>query len=179
MSSSRSGVTARCSGPSSWCTAHGVAVLGVNVGQLGYLTEVEPPRLYPRVARCLVRRVRGHRADGARRHGRERRWRRTSRALNEAVIEKTEAGHTCCSCHGRRAPFTTYAADGVIVATPTGSTAYSLSARGPIVSPRSVACSSRRCRHTCCSTARWCWTPMRRCVRRLRRSAATSTVDGR
>ena len=61
----------------------------------------------------------------------------TWRALNEAVVEKHESGHTVrllARIDGE--PFTSYAADGLIVATPTGSTAYSLSARGPVVSPQ-------------------------------------------
>src|SRR5207342_3219354 len=58
-------------------------------------------------------------------------------ALNEAVLEKVHTGRLVrLEVEINSAPFTTYAADGVIVATPTGSTAYSFSARGPIVSPR-------------------------------------------
>lgn len=58
-------------------------------------------------------------------------------ALNEVVIEKRDTGHTVrLDVDIDRAPFTTYAADGLIIATPTGSTAYSMSARGPILSPR-------------------------------------------
>jgi NAD+ kinase len=57
--------------------------------------------------------------------------------LNEAVVEKQEAGHTVrLLVRIDGAPFTSYAADGLIIATPTGSTAYSLSARGPVVSPK-------------------------------------------
>src|SRR3546814_16559791 len=55
-------------------------------------------------------------------------------ALNEAVIEKTPSGHTvrlAVSVDGEY--FTTYAADGPIVATPPGSTAYPFSSRGPTV----------------------------------------------
>ena len=116
----------------------GAAVLGVNVGQLGYLTEVEPVDLDD----ALERLVDGDyeidermvlevvvEAPGA---AAGRWW-----ALNEAVIEKEQPGRLVrfdVAING--AFFTTYAADGVIVATPTGSTAYSFSARGPIVSPR-------------------------------------------
>jgi NAD+ kinase len=112
----------------------GVPVLGVNVGHLGYLTEVEPAELTPSLERFFG-------GD----YGIESRMTldveiepsgRVMTALNEAVVEKTSAGHTirlAASIDSR--PFITYAADGLIVATPTGSTAYNLSARGPIVSP--------------------------------------------
>jgi NAD+ kinase len=57
-------------------------------------------------------------------------------ALNEAVLEKTASGHTVqVAIRINDRAFTTAAADGMIVATPTGSTAYNFSARGPIVSP--------------------------------------------
>ena len=113
----------------------GVPVLGVNVGHLGYLTEVEPGELTTSLERFFA-------GD----YGIESRMTldvelepsgRVVTALNEAVVEKTVAGHTirlAAAIDGRA--FITYAADGLIVATPTGSTAYNLSARGPIVSPR-------------------------------------------
>jgi NAD+ kinase len=114
-----------------------VPLLGVNLGVLGYLTEIEPPALTSALERFVAGR------EAGRWHLDERMMldittaTGTWRALNEVVVEKHESGHTVhlkASIAGE--PFTSYAADGLIVATPTGSTAYSLSARGPIVSPR-------------------------------------------
>lgn len=111
-----------------------VPVLGVNVGLLGYLTEVEPPAMLPALERWVGGDFRvEERMLLSTEVGRT--GQRTL-GLNETVIEKAEAGHTVrllVSIDG--AEFTTYQADGLIIATPTGSTAYSLSARGPIVSP--------------------------------------------
>ena len=116
-----------------------VPLLGVNIGVLGYLTELEPPGLRPALQRFLEgpeigswhldeRMMLRVEASGS--------VRGVWRALNEAVVEKKESGHTVrLLARIAGAPFTSYAADGLIVATPTGSTAYSLSARGPVVSP--------------------------------------------
>jgi NAD+ kinase len=115
----------------------GVPVLGVNLGQLGFLTEVEPPQLEEALYRALAgdcqiveRMVLSVVVDSDGRAAGK--W----LALNEAVLEKCSSGHLvrlAVSINGKF--FTTYAADGVIVATPTGSTAYNFSAQGPIVSP--------------------------------------------
>lgn len=113
-----------------------VPVLGVNLGTLGYLTQVEPEHLREALERFL-----------AGTHVIERRMRMaveveaaacggTFPALNEAVLGKVPAGQVvrlAVIVDGE--PFTTYHADGVIVATPTGSTAYAWSAGGPIMAP--------------------------------------------
>jgi NAD+ kinase len=118
-----------------------VPVLGVNCGQMGYLTGVEPAALADALERLRVgdfevseRTVLAVQVDSVGPGGGS--W----TALNEAVLEKPDPGRLVrfeVVING--APFTSYAADGVIVATPTGSTAYSFSAGGPIVSPR-LAC---------------------------------------
>ncbi len=115
----------------------GVPIIGVNVGQMGYLTDIEPSGTLAALERFLsgertieermLLAVAVERTDGSR---------EDHLAFNEAVLEKTPMGHTVrlgVEVDGEF--FTTYAADGLIVATPTGSTAYALSARGPIVAP--------------------------------------------
>ena len=114
-------------------SADEVPVLGVNLGRLGYLAQAEPGELRVALERFLagdygieerlmieveVDAPSGAPASGSR------------IGLNEAMVEKPSSGRTvslAVSINGRS--FLTYAADGLIVATPTGSTAYSFSAR--------------------------------------------------
>jgi NAD+ kinase len=115
----------------------GCPVLGVNVGRMGFLTEVDPPDAAPLLERAIagVARVDERMAVVAEPDGGTA-WSQPQWALNEVMVEKG-ARHRVV----RLAVFfngeyvTTFSGDGVIVATPTGSTAYSFSARGPIVHP--------------------------------------------
>ncbi|NCY10062.1 MAG: hypothetical protein EBX38_06715 [Actinobacteria bacterium] len=119
-----------------------VPVLGVNVGVLGYLTEVNVAAAIDSVTKTLSG-VAGRdylidermllSVNVTKQDGSVMAW----RALNEAVLEKSQSGHTVwIDVVVNHELFERYSADGVIIATPTGSTAYSMSARGPVVSPR-------------------------------------------
>lgn len=119
--------------------ATGIPVLGVNIGRLGYLTQAEPGELQEALTRFLAGdyEVEERMTLSVTVTGPEGTELTHRTALNEATVEKTVPGHTvrvATSIDER--PFVTYAADGLLVATPTGSTAYNLSARGPVLSPR-------------------------------------------
>ncbi|MBU5476008.1 NAD(+)/NADH kinase [Eubacterium sp. MSJ-21] len=113
-----------------------VPLLGVNLGTLGFLTEVEESNAYKAIDRLL--------ADD---YSIEKRMMIEGRTgdtsfscLNDVVI--TRAGFSRIiglNIYVNEQLLDTYEADGVIVATPTGSTGYNLSAGGPIISPKSKA----------------------------------------
>jgi NAD+ kinase len=114
----------------------GCPVLGVKVGRLGFLTEVEPAEALPLIRDALAGTARLEErlalsAEPAPGSAFEPQW-----GLNEIMVEKqTRHRLIRLAVHVDGEYVTTFSADGVIVATPTGSTAYSFSARGPIVSP--------------------------------------------
>lgn len=114
----------------------GIPVLGINCGTLGYLNDIEPEdigllsRLKTgeyRTEGLMMLDAEILRADGvSERHT----------VLNEALVSRGEVSKIVditLSCGG--APVSNYSADGLICATPTGSTAYSLSAGGPLLDP--------------------------------------------
>ncbi|MEW6131319.1 MAG: NAD(+)/NADH kinase [Acidobacteriota bacterium] len=115
----------------------GTPVLGINLGTLGYLTEFSVEEAIPALENFL----RGeyqitHRTLIDWQVVRQSQIIGSGSALNDVVVNKaTLARMIELDFSASNAPVTTYRADGLIVATPTGSTAYNLSAGGPIIYP--------------------------------------------
>ena len=114
-----------------------IPILGVNLGSLGFLTEVTLDELYPTLDavdrdRCAIE----ERAMVHCEVVRQGKVLSRHDALNDAVVNKTEIARISdFDVFIDQAFVANYKADGIIVATPTGSTAYSLAAGGPILLP--------------------------------------------
>lgn len=108
----------------------GIGVIGINVGLVGYLADVEPDR----VEEALDRLVAGEYTVEERLTIAASWEGESAAAVNDVVLEKIDSQHSVQLEFDLDAePLATYRADGVIVATPTGSTAYAFSAGGPLV----------------------------------------------
>jgi NAD+ kinase len=111
---------------------HDVPILGFNLGTMGFLAEAEPGEVDAVVKRLIAtdyeiaeRMTVTATVNGA-----------SATGVNDVVVEKVDSQrliHLDVSVDGDH--FLTYRADGLIIATPTGSTAYSFSAGGPLVDP--------------------------------------------
>ena len=114
-----------------------IPILGVNFGSLGFLTEVTLPELYPSLETVLAGKARvEERLMLASTVRRPRETINAYVALNDVVVAKTARSRMIDLSVSVGGEFVTRVkADGIIVATPTGSTAYNLAAGGPIVQP--------------------------------------------
>lgn len=120
-----------------WIAERPIPILGVKFGEIGFLAETSEERLFAVAETVLsgtfTTQLRMRLDVSVENGGKER---RADTVLNDVVINKgTLARLACIQTYINDHYLTTYRADGLIIATPTGSTAYSLAAGGPVVHP--------------------------------------------
>jgi NAD+ kinase len=113
-----------------------IPILGINLGYLGFLTQLTPDQLEEALEKVVSRAYRIEerfviRAEAVNAPSLEFPY-----ALNDIVIDKGNVSRVInLSLYANEEYISSYTADGLIVATPTGSTAYSLAVGGPILNP--------------------------------------------
>jgi NAD+ kinase len=120
-----------------WIGDQDIPILGIKFGEVGFLAEIAEEDLYPAAEKVLkgdfILRARMRLYVKVKR-GNEIRAQET--VLNDVVINRGALARLAhIETHIDDHYLTTYSADGLIVATPTGSTAYSLAAGGPVIHP--------------------------------------------
>lgn len=129
------------------CAPHGVPILSVNFGKLGFLIEIQPEDFFLALERYLAGegwieeriliQTRFNPASGRPDQELAEQFHREFLALNDVVVSRGAAGRVITlKMFLDGDEFNTLIADGALVCTPTGSTAYSLAAGGPILDPQ-------------------------------------------
>ncbi|HIY87405.1 MAG TPA: NAD kinase [Candidatus Bacteroides pullicola] len=116
----------------------GIPILGINTGRLGFLADISPEEMEETFNELYDHRYRIEERSVLQLTCDHPRLMREPYALNEiAVLKRDSSSMITIRASVGGMPLATYQADGLIVATPTGSTAYSLSVGGPIIAPDS------------------------------------------
>lgn len=161
------------------CASRGIPVMGINMGRIGFMTEIETDEIESACERLLkgdfkcenrmmtdIKIVKGEREINC------------CSALNDVVLTKTDAKMIEVELYANENKINEYIADGIIISTPTGSTGYSLSAGGPVADPSmEIFIASPICAHMLGS--RPAVMPAdKNIVLELAQGRATVTVDG-
>ena len=117
------------------CSMRNIPIMGINLGKVGFMTEIDVCDIeYAckallmgdyKVEKRMMMNVCVRKKDGC----------SVYYALNDVVISKSESSMILIEVHSEDEKINEYRADGLIIATPTGSTGYSLSAGGPVADP--------------------------------------------
>lgn len=115
-----------------------IPILGINTGRLGFLADISPEEMEDTFDEIYRGDYKVEARSVLQLECNDRRLMLNPYALNEiAVLKRDSSSMITIHAAINDAPLTTYQADGLVIATPTGSTAYSLSVGGPIMVPHS------------------------------------------
>ncbi|MDR0745043.1 MAG: NAD kinase [Mediterranea sp.] len=115
-----------------------IPILGINTGRLGFLADTSPEEMEITLDEIYNNHYKVEERSVLQLLSSDRRLQSSPYALNEiAILKRDSSSMITIHTSIKGAYLTTYQADGLIIATPTGSTAYSLSVGGPVIAPQS------------------------------------------
>lgn len=170
------GTMLRVAGP---CGKYAIPVMGINMGRVGFMTEIEIDDMKSACERLLKGDYKLEKRMmmdiKINKNGQET---AIYSALNDVVLSKVEAKMISVELYANENKINAYVADGIIISTPTGSTGYSLSAGGPVADPSmELFIASPMCAHML--NSRPAVMPADKdIILKLSESNATVTVDG-
>ena len=120
-----------------WVNRQNIPILGINTGRLGFLADVSNNEIEDTLDEIFKNYYQIEERTLLRLHTEERAFRGYNYALNEiAILKRDTSSMITIHTYLNDEYLTSYQADGLVIATPTGSTAYSMSVNGPIIVPQ-------------------------------------------